>query len=198
MPNINCGEPGPWQPSRERGPSLCCPGVTLLWGRVGGSRILLPKGTPVLRVLKSFFHSSSLNAFSLVQHRAACRMQKGHIAWTRHQWQAHFGDIMAQFQTTARKNKHFGFLVPVSCLVAKSCPIFVTLLTVTHQAPLSMGFPRQEYWSVLPFPSSGDLLDAGIKPGSPKLQASHQPEPPGKPPPHTFFQILSPYWLVPL
>ena len=38
--------------------------------------------------------------------------------------------------------------------------------TVAHQAPLSMGFPRQEYWSVLPFPSSGNLPDPGIEPAS--------------------------------
>ena len=39
------------------------------------------------------------------------------------------------------------------------------------QAPLSMGFLRQEYWSGLPFPSPGDLPDPGIEPGSPALQA---------------------------
>ena len=38
-----------------------------------------------------------------------------------------------------------------------------------------MGFPRQEHWSGLPFPSSGDLLDPGIKPGSPALQANSSP-----------------------
>ena len=37
---------------------------------------------------------------------------------------------------------------------------------VAHQAPLSMGFSRQEYWSGLPFPAPGDLLDPGIEPGS--------------------------------
>ena len=41
--------------------------------------------------------------------------------------------------------------------------------TVAHQAPLSMGFPRQEYWSGLPFPSPGDLLNPGIEPTSPAL-----------------------------
>ena len=46
----------------------------------------------------------------------------------------------------------------------QSCPLFVTPWTVASQAPLSMGFPRQEYWSGLPFPPPGDLLDPGIKP----------------------------------
>ena len=49
-------------------------------------------------------------------------------------------------------------------LVAKSCPTLVTPGTVAHQAPLSMGFSRQEYWSGLPFPSPGDLPDPGINP----------------------------------
>ena len=43
--------------------------------------------------------------------------------------------------------------------------------TVVHQAPLSMGFSRQEYWSGLPFPSPGDLPDPGIECQSPALQA---------------------------
>ena len=43
--------------------------------------------------------------------------------------------------------------------------------TVAPQAPLPMGFSRQEYWSGLPFPSPGDLPDPGIEPGSPTLQA---------------------------
>ena len=48
---------------------------------------------------------------------------------------------------------------------------FVTLWTVAHQAPLSMGFPRQEYCSGLPVPSLGDLPDPGIKPVSLASQA---------------------------
>ena len=56
-------------------------------------------------------------------------------------------------------------------LVAKSCPTLVTPWTIAHQAPLSMGFSRQEYWSGLPFPSPGDLPDTGIEPWSPALQA---------------------------
>ena len=53
-----------------------------------------------------------------------------------------------------------------------------------HQAPPSMGFPRQEYWSRLSFPSPGDLPDRGIGLRSPELQAdSLTSEPPGKPSP---------------
>ena len=49
--------------------------------------------------------------------------------------------------------------------------LFVTPWTVVHQAPLSMKFSKQEYWSGLPFPAPGDLSDLGIEPGSPALQA---------------------------
>ena len=60
--------------------------------------------------------------------------------------------------------------------------LFATPWTVARQAPLSMGFSRQEYWSGLPFPSPGDLPDPGIEPGSPALRADAlTSEPPGKP-----------------
>ena len=55
--------------------------------------------------------------------------------------------------------------------VAQSCPTLCSLWTVAHQAPPSMGFSRQEYWSGLPFPSPGNLPDPGIEPRSPTLQA---------------------------
>ena len=55
-----------------------------------------------------------------------------------------------------------------------------TLWTVAHQAPPSMGFSRQEYWSGLPFPSPGDLPNPGIEPKSPTLQVDAlTSEPPG-------------------
>ena len=58
--------------------------------------------------------------------------------------------------------------------------LFATPWTVAYQAPQSMEFSRQEYWSGLPFPSPGDLPDPEIKPGSPALQADALPsEPPG-------------------
>ena len=81
----------------------------------------------------------------------------------------------------------FPFIIPISSvlssekrkvLVAHSC---LTLWDpIESQAPLSMGFSRQEYWSGQPFPSPGDLPNPGIKPGSPALQADSLPsEPPG-------------------
>ena len=60
-------------------------------------------------------------------------------------------------------------------LVANSCPTLVTLWNVALQAPLSMGFSRQEYWSGLQFPFPRDLPDQGIEPRSPALQANSLP-----------------------
>ena len=60
--------------------------------------------------------------------------------------------------------------------------LFATSWTVAYQAPPSVGFSRQEYWSGLPFPSPGDPPDPGIEPWSPTLQADAlSSEPPGKP-----------------
>ena len=60
--------------------------------------------------------------------------------------------------------------------------LFATLWTIANQAPPSMGFSRQEYWSEVPFPSPGDLHDPRIQPGSPSLQADALPsKPQGKP-----------------
>ena len=59
---------------------------------------------------------------------------------------------------------------------------FATPQMVDHQAPLSMGFHRQEYWRGLPFPSPGDLSDPGIEPVSPALaDGFFTTGPPGKP-----------------
>ena len=80
------------------------------------------------------------------------------------------------------------FIVTISiaclCVHAKSFQSYWTLWTVAHQAPLSMGFSRQEYWSGLSFPSPGDLPNPGIKPSSHLLDwqaGSLLPAPPGKP-----------------
>ena len=71
-----------------------------------------------------------------------------------------------------------------SGLVTKSCLTLVTPHTVVHQAPLCIGFSRQEYWSGLPFSFPGDFPDPETKPGSPALQTDSLPsEPSGKPRP---------------
>ena len=59
--------------------------------------------------------------------------------------------------------------------------LFATAWIVAHQAPLSMEFSRQEYWSGLPVSSPGDLPNPGIEPRSSTFQADALPsEPPGK------------------
>ena len=60
-----------------------------------------------------------------------------------------------------------------SCSVAFDS--FVTPFTIAHQSPLPLGFPRQEYWSGLPFPSLGDLPKPGIEPESPAFQVDSLP-----------------------
>ena len=80
---------------------------------------------------------------------------------------------------------------PMHMLVAQSVQIFVTPWTVACQAPLFMGFFRQEYWSGMTFPSPGNLPDPGIKARSPASQADSSPfELPGKPFPTLKSKIL--------
>ena len=68
------------------------------------------------------------------------------------------------------------------CVLVGCVWLFVTPWSVAHQAPLSMEFSRQEYWSGLPFSSPEDLPKPGTEPGSPVLQAdSLSSEPLGKP-----------------
>ena len=77
--------------------------------------------------------------------------------------------------------------------------LFAIPWTVAHQAPPSMGFSKQEYWSGLPYPSPGDLPDPGTEPGSPTLRTDALPsEPPGKPSliRYWFANIFSHLWVV--
>ena len=74
--------------------------------------------------------------------------------------------------TVLNLSSQFGWLVG---LVAKSCLTLATPQTVACQAPLSMGFSMQEYWSGLPFPSPVNLPNPGIKPRCPALQADSLP-----------------------
>ena len=79
-----------------------------------------------------------------------------------------------------------GQFVRASCSVVSDS--FATPWTAARQAPLSMGFSRQEDWSELPFPSPGDLPDPGIKPWSPALQVDSLPSEP--PEVHRYIHVL--------
>ena len=75
---------------------------------------------------------------------------------------------------TSSHHRAFAHADPLAWLKVKSLSrvrLFETLWTVAHQAPPSIGFSRQEYWSGLPFPSPGDLPNLGIEPMSPTLLA---------------------------
>ena len=74
-------------------------------------------------------------------------------------------------QTPGKFLKMWEYQITCGGLVAKMCLTLVTPWTVALQVPLSMGFSRQEYWSGLPFLSSGNLPNPGIEPRSPALQA---------------------------
>ena len=70
----------------------------------------------------------------------------------------------------------FFLLYKMGCAcVLSHVRLFATPWTVVHQAPLSMKFSKQEYWSGLPFPIPGDLSNLGIEPASPALQVSSLP-----------------------
>ena len=100
------------------------------------------------------------------------------------------GDLMdpgiepSSFTSPALAGRFF-FFTTSACWEVKSLSyfqLFATPWTVAYQAPPSMGFSRQKYWSGLPFPSPGNLPDPGMEPGSPALQAYAWPsEPPGSP-----------------
>ena len=72
-----------------------------------------------------------------------------------------------------KKKKNSPYSSHCGVLVTKLCPTPVTPWAVSGQAPLSIGFPRQEYWSGLPFPSPRDFPDPGSEPRSPALEADY-------------------------
>ena len=125
--------------------------------------LLAVQGTP-----KSLLQHHSSKA-SILQHSASFTVQLSHpymttgkiIALTRRTF---IGKVISLlFNTLSEKVK-----VKVKSL--SPVWLFATPWTVTYQAPQSMGFSRQEYWSELPFPSPGDLPNPGIEPRSPALQ----------------------------
>ena len=82
----------------------------------------------------------------------------------------HHCDVVTLPQSAARNRAH----TSCCCLVTQLCPTLWPL-GLAWQAPLPMEFPRQEYWSGLPFPSPGDLPNPGIQPVSPAWQADSLP-----------------------
>ena len=89
----------------------------------------------------------------------------------------------SEFSVYMLYHQHSSLMKKVKVKLLIHVRLFVTPWTVTYQAPLSMGFSRQEYWSGVPLPSPGDLPNPGIEPGSPAFQADAlTSEPPGKPP----------------
>ena len=88
---------------------------------------------------------------------------------------------VGSFESRPKQSPHVAF----GCCSVQSLRLIGTPRTVACQAPLSLKFSRQEHWSGLPFPSSGDLPDSGIKPmslASPALAGGFfTTAPPGKP-----------------
>ena len=110
------------------------------------------------------------------------------LSTAQHRWSQNYV-LPLRVKTPIREQRNFCkrriciWFLKAEWVKSLSCVrLFATPWTVACQAPPSMGFSRQEYWIGLPFPSPGDLPDAGIKPGSPPLQADTlTSEPPGKP-----------------
>ena len=75
------------------------------------------------------------------------------------------------YHPTLKEAPTLGLAVACEVKSLSRVRLFVTPWTVAYQAPPSMGFSRQEYWSGLPFPSPGDLPNPGIEPRSPAFQA---------------------------
>ena len=82
-------------------------------------------------------------------------------------------DLLSEEKLEGQSRPSLASLAWLSChLVAQSCPSLCDPMdwwALALEAPLSMGFHRQEYWTGLPFPPAGDLLDPGVKPRSPVL-----------------------------
>ena len=122
--------------------------------RVGGTRVssLYPHSTPSLSS-----HSTQKTTVPLGYMHAEAQFPRK-SSFKTSQWAPH-----AASHGFCHTCGHILY-IPTGCCccsVAKLCPTLVTVCTEAHQPPFSMGFPRQEYWSGLPFPSPGDLPDLG-------------------------------------
>ena len=123
-----------------------------------------------LKFLYIFTHLYLVNSLFKSFYFPSLRIRLRHTACSRHEsWStATWGPTQMLCDT------YTGFLAALCAESLQSCPT-TTPWTVAHQAPLYVGFSRQEYWSGLPFPSPGDLPNPGIEPRSPVLQADPLP-----------------------
>ena len=123
-------------------------------------------------------HSSSL-AWGILWREEPGKLQSMGSWGVEHNWVTSTFTLTSQCRMISAKTE-----LLQACMLShfSHVQLFVTPRTIVLQAHPSMGFPRQEYWSGLPFHSPGDLPDPRIEPGSPALQADYLPsEPPGTP-----------------
>ena len=141
------------------------------------------KGEKVYLIEINSEHSVSLNSKACPQQKLRLRLNHGTIECFS---SLHVRGTSALQQGLQVKHLQASYSKESLKVKVKSLSrvrLLVTPWTVAHQAPLSMGFSRQEYWSGLPFHSPGDLSDPGIEPWSPALQANAlTSEPSGKTP----------------
>ena len=114
----------------------------------------------------------TLLLFQAILLRMFCRVdsfgdRNSIFLWNQHQGSL-LSTVMKVTSLSGAKDRHV-----CACMLSHFSHdlLFQTLWTVACQGPLSMGSSRKKYWSELPWPPPGDLLDPGIEPGSPALQA---------------------------
>ena len=112
--------------------------------------------------------NSGVGSLSLLQESNQCLL---HCRWTLYQWSYQGSPICICMYMYIHTHTHTHIYIAACVLSFFSCVrLFVTLWIIASQAPLSMGFSRQEYWNRFPFPSPGELPKPGIQPRSPTLQ----------------------------
>ena len=139
---------------------------------------------PAWRLLMAHLESSAVLRADLTKHQWGLEDKRGPIAlrqWPRVGEDPFWRQLKMIYSGQGKQKrpwKRDSACSPCCCWVAHSCPTLVTPWTPgseSHQAPLSIGFPRQEHWSGFPFPPPGNLPDSGVKPGSPALHADFLP-----------------------